>query len=184
MNFIDHLLVSNRFEEAAAWCTRIKLSAEAWEEKVLIFAKEDHLAAICDHIPCSQPTLTPVIYEKVLNEFLRLKAYDVFKRLIQKWPCDIYDLVCITNAVLGVQGRDEAPRVLLESLAILYEYQKLFDKSFVIYISLADQGVFDFLAKHNLYECAFKNIQPLITLNRQVNKQIYYIFILQKQQYK
>ena len=90
---------------------------------------------------------------------------------MKKWPCDIYDLKCITNAVLDVQRKDNS-RVLLESLAILYEYQKLLDKSFVIYISLADQAVFDFLVKHNLYECAFENIIPLIELDQKVGQQI------------
>jgi hypothetical protein len=51
----------------------------------------------------------------LFNFWLFLK---VFKFLLKKWPCDIYDLKCITNAVLDVQRRDDA-RILLESLAIL-----------------------------------------------------------------
>ncbi len=49
-----------------------------------------------------------------------------------------------------------------------YEYQKLYDKSFVIYISLQDQAVFDLIVKHELYDCAFENIISLISFNRQV----------------
>lgn len=99
---------------------------------------------------------------------MRLKNYRTFKSLIKKWPCNIYDMKCITNAILDAQRRDENNQILLESLAILYEYQKLFDKSFVIYINLKDQTVFEFLSKHSLYECAFENIIPLITLNKKV----------------
>ncbi len=105
-----------------------------------------------------------------MNEFLRLKSYKTFKYLIKKWPCNIYDMKCVTNAILDAQRRDENNQILLESLAVLYEYQKLFDKSFVIYINLKDQTVFDFLTKHNLFACAFENIIALITLNREVNK--------------
>ena len=77
----------------------------------------------------------------------------------------MYDVKCITNAVLDIQRRSDDP-TLLQSLALLYEYQRLFDKSFVIYINLADQTVFDFLVKHSLYECAFDNLTRLIELNR------------------
>ena len=105
--------------------------------------------------------------QQVLNEFLRLKNYKVFKALINKWPCDIYDLKCITNAVLDAQ-RCDSSHVLLEAIAVLYEYQHLYEKAFVIYINLCDQTVFDFLLKHELYECAFDNMIALITLNRKV----------------
>ena len=53
-----------------------------------------------------------------------------------------------------------------------YGYQKLFDKSFVIFIDLKDPTVFDFLIKHNLYECAFENAIGLITLD----KKVFFIF--------
>lgn len=165
LKYIEFLIASKKYKEAADWCSKITLDVKNWEQKILIFAKEGKLEEIYEKIPSNNPTLSPVIYEKVLNEFLRLTNYQVFKYLIRKWPCDIYDLKCITNAVLDVQRRDTS-RVLLESLAILYEYQKLLDKSFVIYINLADQAVFEFLVKHNLYECAFENIIALIELDQ------------------
>lgn len=167
LNYIDYLIASKQHKEAADWCSKITLDNKNWEEKILIFAKEGKLEEIFEKIPSSNPTLAPVIYEKVLNEFLRLKNYQVFKYLVKKWPCDIYDLKCITNALLDAQRRDDS-QILLECLAILYEYQKLLDKAFVIYINLADQAVFEFLIKHNLYECAFENIIQLIGLNKDV----------------
>lgn len=69
---------------------------------------------------------------------------------------------------MDVQRKDENNKLLLEILAVLYEYQKLYDESFRIYIRLKDQIVFDFLLKHGLYECAFENIIALIALNRKV----------------
>lgn len=53
-------------------------------------------------------------------------------------------------------------------IILRYEYQKLFDKAVVIYINLSDPAVFEFLKKHGLYECAFENLLPLISLDREV----------------
>lgn len=59
-------------------------------------------------------------------------------------------------------------QLVIRLISYRYEYQKLYDKTFVIYINLTDQAVFDFLIKHNLYECAFENIIQLIGLNKDV----------------
>lgn len=177
MKYIEYLLFTKNYIEAADWCSKITLDSQNWEEKILIFAKEGRLEDIYEKIPSSNPTLSPAIYEKVLNEFLRLKNYKILKHLINKWPCDIYDLKCITNAVLDAQHVDKS-HILLQTLALLYEYQKLFDKSFVIYIDLSDQTVFGFLIKHNLYKCAFENIISLIALNQKVKNKKVLIFSL------
>lgn len=172
MKYIEQLLFTKRYAEAASWCSKIPLDARHWEEKILIFAKEGRLHDICHRIPSSNPSLTPAIYEKVLNEFLRVADYRTFKQLVTKWPCDVYGLQCITSAVLAAQrststeASAEDSRVLLEALALLYEYQQLFEKAFAIYIDLADQTVFDLLLKHELYECAFDHVAALIALNR------------------
>lgn len=130
--------MSKQYKEAAEWCTKITMNGQNWEEKIVIFAKEGKLEVtqsfqlltkpfcfesnafkeIFEKIPISNPTLAAAIYEKVLNEFLRLKNFQVFKYLIKKWPCDIYDLECITNALLDAQLRDTSA-VLLECLAIM-----------------------------------------------------------------
>ena len=169
LNYIDFLIATKEYAKAAEWCAQTALSVKLWEEKVIIFAKEGRLDAIHERIPTQPDTarLSPVIYEQVLNEFLRGKQFAIFHSLILKWPSDLYDVKCITQAVLDAQRRHGDDPILLKSLAILYEYQKQFDKSFVIYINhLNDPAVFDFLHKHNLYECAFENVQRLIGLNK------------------
>ncbi|CAF0718867.1 unnamed protein product [Brachionus calyciflorus] len=171
LNYIDYLIAAKEYKEAADWCSKITLTSKNWEEKILIFAKESKLEEIFEKIPSSNPTLSPEIYEKVLNEFLRSKNYTVFKYLIKKWPCDIYDLNCITNAILDAQLKDNG-KILLECQAILYEYQKLLDKALVIYINLSDQTVFEFIVKHELYEDAFENVIQLIALNKDKTIQI------------
>jgi len=62
--------------------------------------------------------------------------------------------------------RSDKSRLLLETIAILYEYQKLFDKCIGIHIELCDQSVFDLVINHGLYESAFENIVHLIGLNK------------------
>ena len=60
-------------------------------------------------------------------------------------------------------------QLLLESLALLYEHQKMFDKSFLVYIDLKDETlIFEYLNKYQLYDCAFDNIIKLINLNKEV----------------
>ena len=43
LNYIEYLIFSKEFKEAAEWCSRIALSSKHWEEKILIFAKEGQL---------------------------------------------------------------------------------------------------------------------------------------------
>ena len=43
MNYIDYLIMSKQHKTAAEWCSKIKMSAKIWEEKILIFAKEGKL---------------------------------------------------------------------------------------------------------------------------------------------
>jgi hypothetical protein len=96
---IDFLISEKKYKDAADWCCKISLGSKNWEEKILIFAKEGKLEVkfnkgldfmrslsstykfilkeIFEKIPSSNPTLSPVVYEKVLNEFLRLKNYQV-----------------------------------------------------------------------------------------------------------
>ena len=43
LEYIDFLLLTKRYKEAADWCGQINLDAKTWEEKILIFAKEGKL---------------------------------------------------------------------------------------------------------------------------------------------
>ena len=43
LNYIEYLIFTQKFKEAAEWCSKITLSNKDWEEKILIFAKEGQL---------------------------------------------------------------------------------------------------------------------------------------------
>lgn len=43
LNYIDYLIATKQYKEAADWCSKITLTSLNWEEKVLIFAKEGKL---------------------------------------------------------------------------------------------------------------------------------------------
>lgn len=73
---------------------------------------------IFEKIPSSNPVLSPEIYEKVLNEFLRSGSYDIFKYLIKKWPCDIYGLDCVTQAIATASNKRKT-RILDECIALM-----------------------------------------------------------------
>lgn len=89
-----------------------------------------------------------------MDEFLCLKDFKIVLELIQTWPCNIYDLKYITNEIKK-KYEQNSDTLLLESLVILYQYQKMFDKSFLVYISLKDTSVFEYLIKHQLYVLKF-----------------------------
>lgn len=43
LNYIEFLIFSAKYKEAAEWCSKISLSVKDWEEKIIIFAKEGQL---------------------------------------------------------------------------------------------------------------------------------------------
>lgn len=46
VSYIDYLIFSKKFKEAAEWCSKITLNSRIWEEKILIFEKEGQLEVI------------------------------------------------------------------------------------------------------------------------------------------
>ena len=49
LKFIDYLIMSKQYKEAADWCSKITLTSKNWEEKIVIFAKEGKLDVIIIH---------------------------------------------------------------------------------------------------------------------------------------
>lgn len=45
-SYIEYLLFTKKFKEAAEWCSKILTDTNVWEEKILIFAKQGHLEVI------------------------------------------------------------------------------------------------------------------------------------------
>ena len=43
MKYIEFLIASKKYKEAADWCSKITLDVKNWEQKILIFAKEGKL---------------------------------------------------------------------------------------------------------------------------------------------
>ena len=43
LNYIEFLIFTEKYKEAAEWCSQISLSVKDWEEKIIIFAKEGQL---------------------------------------------------------------------------------------------------------------------------------------------
>lgn len=52
LKYIDYLIMSKQYKEAADWCSKITLTSKNWEEKIVIFAKEGKLDVINSIIFC------------------------------------------------------------------------------------------------------------------------------------
>lgn len=70
----------------------------------------------------------------VLYEFLKMDSTG-FLRLVKEWGPDLYNTCAVINAVLEhLLVCDNDKEVYLESLAMLYSYEKKYDKSLSMYL--------------------------------------------------
>ncbi|XP_064614137.1 vacuolar protein sorting-associated protein 41 homolog [Liolophura sinensis] len=163
---LEHLLENEAYDDASRLCVKILgKNKELWEEEVYKFAKIRQLKTIAPYLPQGDPKLSPAIYEMVLNEYLQ-SDYKGFHQLVKSWPCTLYNIQTIVNAVLDRLDRDRNDRTLLQSLADLHTYEKRFDKALAIYLRLQDPGVFKLIHKHNLFDAINDKIVQLMQFDR------------------
>ena len=55
MKYIEFLIASKKYKEAADWCSKITLDVKNWEQKILIFAKEGKLE-VTDQLTTRRPS--------------------------------------------------------------------------------------------------------------------------------
>jgi hypothetical protein len=75
LNYIDFLLLSKQYKEAAEWCGKTALTSKDWEEKILIFAKEGKLEVkqkLLYHFEQNQFEFKLGSLRTFLRKFLRL----------------------------------------------------------------------------------------------------------------
>lgn len=109
--------------------------------------------------------LDPHIYEMVLYEYLKLDSQG-FLNLVKEWSPDLYNTSAVINAVLEhLLICDSDKEIYLESLALLYSYEKKYDKSLSMYLKLKHKGVFVLIQQHNLYSVIHDMIIDLMALD-------------------
>lgn len=136
-----------------------------WEEEVFKFVKHNQLRSVSAYLPTSEDCkLDPHVYEMVLYEYLKLDV-NGFLNLIKEWPSNLYDCSAVINAIHD-NFRKQHGNELLESLALLYTYQKDYENALRMYLKLENKDVFDLIRRYDLYSVIHKMIVPLIQLDQ------------------
>ncbi|CAH0719696.1 unnamed protein product, partial [Brenthis ino] len=167
VQYLDHLLSEHLFEEAAILCARIcKNDKVLWENQILKFLAVKQLRAISAYVPRNpDQVLNPHIYEQIFCEYLEVDAQG-FLKLVQEWNPALYKTSVIVNKVLEHLFTTEVDKnIYLEALALLYCYQKKYDKALTTYLALQHNDVFTLITKYNMYSMIHDKILDLMTLN-------------------
>ena len=160
LRYIDDLLTHGEADKAAAYCPAVfGTDIELWEKWIHWFAVKKKLSAIAHVIPLNNPRLGRPIYEMTLNHFLECDHRQL-NQTVKDWPPELYGLDIVIPAVEDHARREPDPTLLHETLAMLYTYDRQFDKALATYLRLGRGDVFGLIDTHNL----FHSIQDKIAL--------------------
>lgn len=165
--YLRHLLAERLYAEAAELCARVCAADHAlWEQQILKFAEVNQLRAVSSYVPKNpDQALSSHIYELILYEFLKVDPPG-FLRLVQEWNPALYKTGVIIKGVLEHLLTTEVDKsVYLEALALLYCYQKKYDKALNTYLTLQHKDVFTLIQKYNMYSVIHDKILELMTLD-------------------
>ncbi|XP_022905494.1 vacuolar protein sorting-associated protein 41 homolog [Onthophagus taurus] len=167
--YLDFLIQKYKFDEAGELCFRIfGDNKKLWEEEIFKFAQSHHLRSISRFIPVSKENrLSPQIYEMVLYEYLVLDSKG-FLNLIKSWDHTLYNIHAVISALLGhIVITDQDKVVYYEALAILYSYDKQYDKCLATYLKLKHKDVFRFIRERKLYYIISDLVVDLMNLDHE-----------------
>ncbi|XP_056634578.1 vacuolar protein sorting-associated protein 41 homolog isoform X1 [Diorhabda sublineata] len=167
IDYLDHLLNSGMYDAAGQLGLKIfGKSPTLWEDQIYKFASVHQLRSVSPYIPHTlESKLNPHIYEMILYEYLKLDA-NGFLTLVKEWNSGLYNIAAVINAVLEHLLNCEIDKnIYLEALAILYSYEKKYDKSLSMYLKLKHKDVFTLIQKYNLYNVIHDMLLDLMDLD-------------------
>ncbi|KAF7274362.1 vacuolar protein sorting-associated protein light isoform X2 [Rhynchophorus ferrugineus] len=153
IDYLDYLLSRGMFDEAGQLGLKIfEKNPVLWEDQIYKFASVHQLRSVSRYIPKTfESKLNPHIYEMILYEYLKLDAKG-FLQLVKEWDSKLYNVCAVINAVLEhLLNCDAQKDMYLEALAILYSYEKKYEKSLSMYLKLKHKDVFKLIQEHKLY---------------------------------
>ncbi|WKY13384.1 hypothetical protein Q1695_004307 [Nippostrongylus brasiliensis] len=174
---IERLLSSGKARHAAARIAEVcASSATEWQWAVEVFERARLCTLIAEYLPTSSPQLESKYYETVLQAAL-YKDCDLFKRLIQQWPANLYRIAWVIGVTLRrvqevfsnpseddhLSTKEEVD--LYHALAQLYVHDRKFDSAVKIYLNLRDQQIFSVIDKYQLFEYVRDHISELMLIN-------------------
>ncbi|XP_017786733.1 PREDICTED: vacuolar protein sorting-associated protein 41 homolog [Nicrophorus vespilloides] len=166
--YLDYLLSRKLYDTAGKLCFKIfGKNKGMWEEEIFKFATVHQLRSVSPYIPQSLDCkLDKHIYEMVLYEYLKMDSHG-FLKLVKEWNHQLYNTSAMINAVLEHLLICEIDKNLyLEALACLYSYERQYDKSLSMYLTLENKDVFNLIQKHNLYNIVDNMIVELMNLDQ------------------
>ncbi|XP_018576522.1 vacuolar protein sorting-associated protein 41 homolog isoform X2 [Anoplophora glabripennis] len=153
VDYLDYLLSRGMYDAAGRLGLKIfGKNPNLWEDQIYKFASVHQLRSVSPYIPRTLDSkLNPHIYEMILYEYLKLDSQG-FLNLVKEWNPGLYNIAAVINAVLEHLLNCEVDKnIYLEALAILYSYEKKYDRSLSMYLKLKHKDVFTLIQKHNLY---------------------------------
>lgn len=153
VDYLDYLLSRCMYDAAGRLGLKIfGKNPNLWEDQIYKFASVHQLRSVSPYIPrMLDSKLNPHIYEMILYEYLKLDSQG-FLNLVKEWNPGLYNIAAVINAVLEHLLNCEMDKnIYLEALAILYSYEKKYDRSLSMYLKLKHKDVFTLIQKHNLY---------------------------------
>lgn len=166
VQYLDHLMSEHLYKEAAILCARIcKNDKVLWENQILKFVDVKQLRAISPYVPRDpEQRLSPQIYELIFCEYLKEDPKG-FLKLVQEWSPSMYRTPVIVDKVLEHLMTTKVENIYLEALALLYCYQKKYDKALTTYLKLQHKDVFKLITDHDMYYVIYDKILDLMTLD-------------------
>ncbi|XP_072932333.1 vacuolar protein sorting-associated protein 41 homolog [Epargyreus clarus] len=167
VQYLDHLLSEQLFEEAAILCARIcKNDKVLWEKQIMKFDNVKQLRAISSYVPRNpDQALSSHIYELIFYEYLRVDPQG-FLKLVTEWDPALYKTGVIVKKVLEHLLTTKVDQnIYLEALALLYCYQKKYDKALTTYLKLQHKDVFSIITKHDMHSVIYDKILDLMNLD-------------------
>lgn len=168
VQYIDHLLSENKYEDAAALCFRICTydNKTLWESQIMKFAEINQLRVLTPYIPKTPDcALSPHIYELVFYEFLKMDPPG-FLQLVTEWNPVVYKPMVIIKAVIDhLLSTEDHKNIYLEALALLYWHSKRYDKALTTYLKLQHKDVYTLVIKHGMYSYIQDKLLELMELD-------------------
>ncbi|KRY66007.1 Vacuolar protein sorting-associated protein 41 -like protein [Trichinella pseudospiralis] len=164
--YLEHLLLKGRFENAAQICITVcGRRKDLWEYYVTRFEQVNQLSYLIGVLPTHDPQLEPECYQSVLLELLGKDA-SLFRRTIIAWPAELYRVSAMINeTVRQLQKSKESPADLLSALACLYTHEKRYEQALAIYLKLNDKNVFALIERAKLFPLVKDRIHQLIAVD-------------------
>jgi len=190
--YLDVLLESEQYKEAAKLCVRIfKNDKRLWQEEAVVkFARLRQLRVLAPLIPkgnFNQVRLDKKYYETILISLINNpEDNDTFLELIRgSWSPDLYEISVLIDAVLealisgggggdsggggsggsDVASQEQSHQTLMRALATLYTYSNRYDKALEIYLQLNHKDVFSLIRKRDLFDVIHNRIGDLMELD-------------------